>query len=133
MALNYFGNLDENHNIVALDCDVKNSTFSETFMKFHPENFVECFISEQNMVSIASGLACRNKIPFCSTFATFFSRAYDQIRMCAISKLNIKFVGSHTGVAIGEDGPSQMGLEDISMFRCLPNSVVFYPSDPISV
>jgi len=121
-----------NQNIVALDGDTKNSTFSEKFMKAFPERFFECFIAEQNMVGVAIGLSKKGKIPFASTFAAFFGRAMDHLRMSAISRANIKCVGSHCGVSIGEDGPSQMGLEDLSMFRCLPNSIVFYPSDGVS-
>lgn len=84
------------------------------------------------MVSVGSGVSARNRIPICSTFACFLSRAFDQIRMAGISQLNMKFVGSHCGISIGEDGSSQMGLEDISMFRSIPNSVVLYPSDALS-
>ncbi|MCL5433215.1 MAG: transketolase [Patescibacteria group bacterium] len=123
---------DKNPLIFALDGDVKNSTFSEDFKKVHPERFIECFIAEQNMVGVATGLSARGKIPFVSTFASFFTRAFDQIRMAAISKSNIKFMGSHAGVSIGQDGPSQMGLEDISMFGVIPGSVIFHPSDAIS-
>ena len=85
------------------------------------------FIAEQNMVSVALGLSSRGKMPFVSTFAAFFSRAFDQIRMSQYSSADIKFVGSHCGVSIGQDGPSQMGLEDIALFRDLPFSKVFYP------
>ncbi|KAG8128180.1 hypothetical protein E2320_015062 [Naja naja] len=116
--------------VVALDGDTKNSTFSELFKKEHPSRFIECYIAEQNMVSVAVGCASRDRnIVFASTFATFFTRAYDQIRMAAISESNINLCGSHCGVSIGEDGPSQMGLEDLSLFRAIPNSTVFYPSD----
>lgn len=118
--------------IVALDGDTKNSTYSEKFLKAHPDRFFEMFIAEQNMVGVAMGLAARGKIPFVSTFAAFLSRAYDQIRMAGVSRLNLKFCGSHCGVSIGEDGPSQMGLEDIAMFRPIPGSVVLYPSDAVS-
>jgi transketolase len=90
------------------------------------------FIAEQNMVGAAVGLARRGKIPFVSTFAAFLSRAFDQIRMSVYSNANIKFVGSHAGVSIGQDGPSQMGLEDIAMFRAILNSVVLYPCDAVS-
>lgn len=119
-------------NIVVLDAEVSNSTFSETFQKAYPERFFEMFIAEQNMVGVALGLSRRGKIPFISTFAAFFTRAFDQIRMSQYSNPNIKFVGSHAGVSIGDDGPSQMGLEDIAMFRTLLNSVVLYPADAIS-
>src|SRR5205823_120300 len=118
--------------IVALDGDTKNSTFSEKLLKAYPHRFFEMFIAEQNMVGVATGLAARGKIPFVSTFAAFMTRAYDQIRMAGVSQSNVKFCGSHCGVSIGEDGPSQMGLEDLAMFRTIPGSVVLYPSDPVS-
>jgi transketolase len=117
---------------VALDGDCKNSTYSLDFMKEHPERFVECFIAEQNMVGAAAGLASMGKIPFASTFACFLTRAYDFIRMSAISQLNLKLCGSHAGVSIGEDGPSQMGLEDLAMMRAVAGSTVLYPSDGVS-
>lgn len=119
-------------NIVALDAEVSNSTYSEIFKKHYPERFFECFVAEQNMVGMAVGLALRGKIPFVSTFAAFLTRAFDQIRMAQYSDVNIKFVGSHAGVSIGQDGPSQMGLEDIAMMRSILNSVVLYPSDAVS-
>ncbi|KRX24061.1 Transketolase [Trichinella nelsoni] len=119
--------------VVALDGDVKNSTFADKFKNAFPDRFIECFISEQNMVGVAVGCSTRSRtLPFCSTFATFFTRAFDQLRMGAISGANVKCCGSHAGVSIGEDGPSQMGLEDIAMFRTLPGSTVFYPSDAVS-
>ncbi|KAI1892171.1 hypothetical protein AGOR_G00130520 [Albula goreensis] len=119
--------------VVALDGDTKNSTFSETFKKSHPNRYIECFIAEQNMVSVAIGCATRDRtVAFASTFAAFFSRAYDQIRMAAISQSNVNLVGSHCGVSIGEDGPSQMALEDLAMFRAIPTCTVFYPSDGVS-
>ncbi|MEM3154764.1 MAG: transketolase [Candidatus Woesearchaeota archaeon] len=121
-----------NERIVALDGDVKNSTFSEKFKSFYPERFIDCYIAEQNMVGMAVGLATKGFIPFVSTFAAFFTRAHDQLRMAAISRANIKLSGSHVGVSIGEDGPSQMGLEDIALFRCLPESIVLYPCDAVS-
>lgn len=119
-------------NLVVLDAEVSNSTFAEIFKEKYPDKFFEMFIAEQNMVGAAVGLSRRGKIPFVSTFAAFFSRAFDQIRMSRYSDANIKFVGSHAGVSIGEDGASQMGLEDIAMFRTLLGSVVLYPSDAIS-
>ncbi len=119
-------------NIVSLDGEVSNSTYSEIFKEAYPDRFFEMYIAEQNMVGTALGLSRRGKIPFVSTFAAFFSRAFDQIRMSQYSDPNIKFVGSHAGVSIGEDGPSQMGLEDMAMFRAILNSVVLYPSDAIS-
>ncbi len=121
-----------NPNVVALDGDTKNSTYAEQFMQLHPGRFFEMFIAEQNLVGAGIGLAKRGKIPFVSTFAAFLARAYDHIRMSAISQANIKYAGSHCGVSIGEDGPSQMGLEDIAMFRAIPDSVVLYPSDAVA-
>ena len=121
-----------NFEIYALDGDVKNSTFSMDFLAMHPDRFIECFIAEQNMVGVAVGLQRLGKAPFVSTFAAFLTRAFDQIRMAGISKANIKFVGSHAGVSIGEDGPSQMGLEDIAMFATVPDSVILHPSDAVS-
>ncbi len=118
--------------VFALDGDVKNSTFTEFFEKQSPDRFIQCFIAEQNMVSVASGLALRGKIPFASTFACFFSRAYDQIRMAGIGRVPLRLCGSHSGVSIGQDGPSQMGLEDVSMMRATPESVVLWPSDGVS-
>lgn len=115
--------------IVALDAEVSNSTYSEIFGKAYPDRFFEMFIAEQQMVSTAVGLQHRGRKPFCSTFAAFYTRAYDQIRMAAISQANISFCGSHAGVSIGEDGPSQMALEDLAMFRSLCGSTVLYPGD----
>ena len=123
---------DKDPRVIALDGDTKNSTFSEKLLKAHPDRFLEMFIAEQNMVGVATGLAARGKIPFVSTFAAFLTRAYDQIRMAGVSQSNVKFCGSHCGVSIGEDGPSQMGLEDIAMFRPVPGAVIFYPSDAVS-
>uniref|UniRef100_UPI00398E329C transketolase-like protein 2 n=1 Tax=Pristiophorus japonicus TaxID=55135 RepID=UPI00398E329C len=122
-----------NQRVIALDGDTKNSTFSDLFRKEHPERFIECFIAEQNMISVAIGCATRDRtVAFASTFAAFFSRGYDQIRMAAISESNANFSGSHCGISIGEDGPSQMALEDIAMFRAIPTCTVFYPSDAVS-
>ena len=118
--------------MVSLDGEVSNSTYSEIFKEAYPERFFEMYIAEQNMVGAALGFSSRGKIPFVSTFAAFFTRAFDQIRMSQYSDPNIKFVGSHAGVSIGEDGPSQMGLEDIAMFRTILNGVVLYPSDAVS-
>jgi transketolase len=118
--------------IVALDADVKNSTFSEKFEQQHPARFYQSFIAEQVMIGAAMGLAARGAIPFPSTFAAFLTRAYDFIRMAAISDVNIKMAGSHAGVSIGEDGPSQMALEDLAMMRTQPNIVVLYPCDAVS-
>jgi len=118
--------------IVALDGDTKNSTYSEKFLKKFPARFVECFIAEQNMVGVATGFATRGKVPFASTFATFFTRTFDQVRVAGISQANLKLAGSHVGVSIGEDGPSQMGLEDLAMMRAIVGSKVLYPSDAVS-
>ncbi len=118
--------------IVALDGEVSNSTYAEIFGSRYPGRFFEMYIAEQNMVGAALGLSRRGKIPFVSTFAAFFTRAFDQIRMSQYSAANIKFVGSHAGVSIGEDGPSQMGLEDLAMFRTLLGGVVLYPADAVA-
>ncbi len=120
-------------NLIAMDCGVQNSTYSETFQKKYPNRFFDMYIAEQNMVSAALGLSKMNKIPFISTFAAFFTRAFDQIRMSQYSDSNIKFVGSHAGISIGEDGPSQMALEDIAMFRSVPDCAILYPSDAVSM
>ncbi len=118
-----------NPSVVALDADVKNSTYTDKFGKKFPARFFENFIAEQNMLGAAAGLAACGKIPFVATFAAFFTRAYDFIRMAAISGSNLKLVGTHVGVSIGEDGPSQMGLEDIAMMAAQPGVTVLYPSD----
>ena len=118
--------------IVAVDGDTKNSTFADKFFKKIPERSTECFIAEQNMVAVAMGLGARGKVPFASTFAAFFTRAYDQIRVAGISQSNIKLVGSHVGVSIGEDGPSQMALEDLAMMRAVVGSTVLYPADAVA-
>ncbi|HXU19783.1 MAG TPA: transketolase [Verrucomicrobiae bacterium] len=121
-----------NPHIVAASGDVKNSTFSEIFQKAFPDHFFQGYIAEQNLVSLGVGLAARGKVPFLDTFACFLSRAYDNVRMAAISRANINLCGSHCGVSIGEDGPSQMALEDIAMFRAVHGSAVLYPSDAMS-
>ncbi len=118
--------------VVALDGDVKNSTFTQDLEKVSPERFFQGFIAEQNMVGVAMGLAARGKIPFAASFACFLTRAYDFMRMAAISSSNIKLVGTHAGISIGEDGPSQMGLEDLAMTCAEPNYTVLYPSDGTS-
>ncbi len=118
--------------IVAMDGDTKNSTFADKFAKKFPDRFTECYIAEQNMVGAAVGFGTRGKVPFASTFACFLARAYDQIRVAGISMANLKLAGSHVGVSIGEDGPSQMGLEDVAMMRAIAGSVVLYPSDAVS-
>ena len=129
-ALARIGEVDQR--VVALDGDTKNSTFAEKFFKKFPDRFTECFIAEQNMVGVATGFGARGKVPFASTFACFFTRAYDQIRVAGISQANLKLAGSHVGVSIGEDGPSQMALEDMAMMRAIAGSVVLYPSDAVS-
>src|SRR5712691_11454538 len=123
---------DGDDRIVALDGDVKNSTFSEKFEEKHRDRFFQNFIAEQVMIGSAMGLAARGAIPFPSTFAAFLARAYDFIRMACISNLNVKMAGSHAGVSIGEDGPSQMALEDLAMMRAQPNMTVLYPCDAMS-
>lgn len=112
---------------------MRNSTFSEQLWKKSPGQYVECYIAEQQMVGAAVGLGCRHRaIPFASTFAAFLTRAADQIRMAAVCFANVKFVGSHCGISIGEDGPSQMALEDLALFRAVPGATVLYPSDAVS-
>jgi transketolase len=119
--------------VVVLDADVKNSTFAEKFKAAFPDRHVDCYIAEQNMAGAALGMAAEGKIPLVSTYAAFFSRAYDQIRMTGYSRpRRLVFCGSHAGVSIGEDGPSQMGLEDLAAFRAFFNTTVFYPSDAVS-
>jgi transketolase len=129
-ALARIGEVDQR--IVAVDGDTKNSTYAEKFFKKFPNRSTECYIAEQNMVGVATGFGARGKVPFASTFACFFTRAFDQIRVAGISQANLKLVGSHVGVSIGEDGPSQMALEDIAMMRAIAGSVVLYPSDAVS-
>jgi transketolase len=118
--------------ILSLDAEVKNSTFAELFENKFPHRFFQCFIAEQNMIGMAIGFAQRGYIPFSSTFACFLTRAHDQIRMASIGKVPLRLVGSHCGVSIGQDGPSQMALEDIAMIRAIPDSVILYPSDAVS-
>jgi transketolase len=118
--------------IVVLDGDVENSTYTEEFEKVASPRFLECYIAEQNMTGMAMGLAARGRVAFAATFACFLTRAYDFIRMAAISNLNVKLVGTHAGVSIGEDGPSQMGLEDLAMMCAEPNFTVLYPADATS-
>jgi transketolase len=115
--------------VVALDGEVSNSTFSEIFRDAHPERFFEMYIAEQQMVAAAVGMQVRGWIPFASTFAAFLTRAYDFVRMAAVSRASLRLVGSHAGVSIGEDGPSQMGLEDLAMMRAVSGSTVLYPCD----
>src|SRR5205823_5975846 len=115
--------------VVALDGEVSNSTFAEIFGKAHPERYFEMYIAEQQLLAAAVGLQARGWNPFASTFAAFFSRAYDFIRMAAISRANLRLAGSHAGVSIGEDGPSQMALEDIAALRAVHSSTVLHPCD----
>ena len=115
--------------VVALDGEVGNSTHAEEFAKAHPERYFEMFIAEQQLIAAAVGMSVRGYVPFASTFAAFFTRAYDFIRMSAISEANIRLCGSHAGVEIGADGPSQMALEDLAMMRAVHGSTVLYPSD----
>src|SRR5262249_6355749 len=129
-ALARLGEVDTR--IVAIDGDTKNSTYSEKVFKKCPERFTECFISEQNMLGVATGLGTRGHVPFASTFAAFFMRAHDQIRMAGHSMANLKMAGSHVGVSIGEDGSSQMGLEDLAMMRAIAGGVVLYSSDAVA-
>ena len=118
--------------IVALDADVGNSTFSQAFERAHPDRFFETHIAEQAMIGAAMGLASRGAIPFPSTFAAFLTRASDFVRMAGIGGMNIKLAGSHAGISIGEDGPSQMALEDLAMMRAVPGCAVLYPCDAVS-
>lgn len=129
-ALAEVGKLNEN--VVCLDGDVENSTYTEFFQKVAPGRFFEGYIAEQNMTGMAMGLASTGKIAFVSTFACFLTRAADFIRLAALARSNVKFIGTHVGVSIGEDGASQMGLEDLSLFRTCADSVVLYPSDAVS-
>lgn len=122
----------ENKGIVALDAEVSNSTYANIFAKDHPNRFFEMFIAEQNMVSVALGLSKMGYIPFLSTFASFLTRTFDELRMAQYSKANLKVVGSHAGVFLGPDGPSQMGLEDVTMMRAIQGSRVLYPADAVS-
>ncbi|XP_061730271.1 transketolase isoform X3 [Nerophis ophidion] len=122
-----------NERVVALDGDTNNLTYAEIFKNEHPNRFVECYVSQQNMVSAAIGCSARERnIVFASTLASFFSRAYEQLRMAALLDSNINVCGSHCGLSTGEEGPSMMGLEDIAMFRALPMTTIFYPSDGVS-
>lgn len=118
--------------LVVLDADTSNSTKSDEFKKVFPTRFIECHIAEQNMAALAVGLSSMGKYPCASTFGAFWTRAFDQLRMASISGVKMLCCGSHAGVSIGEDGPSQMALEDIAMFRSLNNSIVLYPCDAVS-
>ncbi len=120
-----------NNRVVVVDGDVKNSTYADRFFASFPGRSFQSFIAEQNIVGMAMGLAARGFLPFVATFAAFLTRAHDQVRMAAYSFSNVKFCGSHVGVSIGEDGPSQMGLEDLAMFLPIPDCLVLYPSDAV--
>ena len=115
--------------VVVLDAEVSNSTHAEDFKKVAPDRFFEMYIAEQQMIAAAVGMQVLGLVPFASTFAAFMTRAYDFIRMAAVSQANVRLSGSHAGVSIGEDGPSQMALEDLAMFRAVHGSTVLYPSD----
>ena len=129
-ALARIGEADQRIN--ALDGDTKNSTYADKFFKKFPNRSIECFIAEQNLVAVSMGFATRGHVPFASTFATFFTRAADQIRVAGISQTNLKLVGSHVGISIGEDGPSQMALEDLAMMRAVVGSTVLYPAEAVA-
>ena len=116
--------------MLVLDGDVKNSTYTNLFENKYPDRFIECYIAEQNMVGVALGIAKIGFLPWVSSFSVFLSRAADQIRMAALSGVTIRYCGSHAGVSIGADGPSQMGLSDIAQFRGITGSTVLSPSDP---
>ncbi|MET9379447.1 transketolase [Streptomyces sp. NPDC002992] len=120
---------DVRGDVVALDGEVSDSTRTEFFAKAHPERYFECWIAEQQLVGAAVGLQARGYVPYASTFAAFLTRAYDFVRMAAVSRAGINLVGSHAGVSIGQDGPSQMGLEDLAMLRAVHGSTVLYPCD----
>ena len=120
---------DSRSDIIGLDAEVSNSTYAQEFAKAHPDRFFEMFIAEQQLVATAVGMSVRHRVAFASTFAAFFTRAYDFIRMAAISQANIRLSGSHAGCSIGADGPSQMALEDLAMMRAIHGSTVLYPSD----
>ena len=118
--------------LMVFDAEVSNSTFACTYAQKYPKTFVESFIAEQNMVGMAIGASAQSKIPFVSTFGAFMTRAFDQIRMAGIGRAPIRLVGSHCGVSVGHDGPSQMALEDIAMIATVPNAIIFYPCDAVS-
>ena len=123
-----------NNQLIVLDSEVGNSTYTKLFESVHSSRFVQCYIAEQNMISVAQGLSIQGKIPVAMTFGAFLIRAADQLRMSQYSapRSNLKIIGTHCGISIGADGPSQMALEDISFFRCIQGSVVLYPSDNLS-
>jgi transketolase len=140
-ALVALGHADKDKRVVGLDCDVKNSTHAEWFAKKFPAQYLECRIAEQNMISVAAGLSAAGKIPFCSTFAKFVERAYDQVEMAIVGGANLKITGTHAGVTLAADGPSQMSLPDVAFFRSFchvtnfngrPAVTYFFPSDGVS-
>lgn len=118
--------------MVCLDAEVSNSTRTELFAQQFPNRFIECFIAEQNMIAMATGLAAQGALPFVATFSAFLTRACDQLRMAAISRSALRVIGTHAGISIGQDGPSQMGLEDIACMSTLPDSIILYPCDAVS-
>lgn len=122
----------QNNLLIVYDADVKNSTFTEFFEQKYPEKFFQSFVAEQNMISMALGSSVTGTIACASTFAAFYTRAHDQLRMAGISRAPLHVIGSHAGVSIGQDGPSQMGLEDIALFRSIPDSIILYPCDAVS-
>jgi transketolase len=130
IALVRIGEVDPRIN--ALDGDTKNSTYADKFFEKFPERSIECYIAEQNLVAVSVGFATRGHVPFASTFATFFTRAADHIRVAGISQSNLKLVGSHVGISIGEDGPSQMALEDLALMRAVVGSTVLYPAEAVA-
>ncbi len=121
--------LSVRRDVVAVDGEVSNSTYTEDLQKVAPDRFVESYIAEQNMLGMAVGMQVLGKVAFAATFAAFLTRGYDFIRMAAISRANLRLAGSHAGVSIGEDGPSQMALEDLAMMRAVHGSTVLYPAD----
>lgn len=124
--------MSDDKRIMAVDADVKNSTYTQLLEDVSPDQFIQCYIAEQAMIGVATGLTQRGSIAFSGSFGAFISRAYDQIRMAAIGQVPLRIFGSHAGVSIGEDGPSQMGLEDLSIMRAVPGSIVLYPADGVS-
>lgn len=120
---------DRRGDVVAMDGEVSNSTFAELFRDAHPDRYFEMYIAEQQLIAAAIGMQVRGWVPFASTFAAFLTRAYDFIRMAAVSRANLRLMGSHAGVSIGEDGPSQMAMEDLAAFRAVHGSAVLYPCD----
>ena len=123
---------EDDPRIVALDGDTKNSTYADKFFEKFPDRSIECFIAEQNLVAVSVGFGARGHVPFASTFSCFFERAADHIRVAGISQANLKLAGSHVGISIGEDGPSQMALEDLALMRAIAGSTVLYPAEAVA-